>query len=188
MDRKVKPLPDAWTLRSLFEYHEDAYRRGNRDCVGGLRRLYSGAVFSSRIAGGIDKLGYLRTLIPGHKGLFAVHRLVWLYHHGELSANRVIDHINGNPSDNRLCNLRCVTDSENQMNRRGSKRGSTVKYIGVCRAAEGYNAFISDNSVPIFLGRFVDPVDAARVRDDAVLAKYGAIASLNRDLFPEDFV
>lgn len=187
MNRYTKPLPSLDEVRSLFEYHDDVYHRGGRVCLGGLRRKYLSSGSSSGIAGGIDRLGYVRTLVPGYKGLFAIHRMVWLYFHGAFDSSLLIDHVNGNPSDNTIANLRCVTDSENQMNRKSSKAGSTVKYIGVCRTLGGYNAFISDNSAPVFLGKFSDPVEAAVARDDAVAAKYGSVASLNRDLFPEDF-
>lgn len=67
----------------------------------------------------------------GHKSkIYSVHRVAWALSHNCQPAGEV-DHINGNRSDNRLCNLRLVSSSEQNMNRRLSGRNkSGVK--GVC--------------------------------------------------------
>lgn len=44
------------------------------------------------------------------------HRLAWLYVYGEWPTMD-IDHINRDPTDNRICNLRHVSRSENNRNR-----------------------------------------------------------------------
>jgi hypothetical protein len=46
----------------------------------------------------------------------SAHRMAWLLYHGKLPVHG-IDHINGDPGDNRLCNLRDVTQSVNMLNR-----------------------------------------------------------------------
>ena len=45
-----------------------------------------------------------------------VHRLLWEEAHGPIPEGMVIDHINGDPNDNRLENLRCVTRGQNKQN------------------------------------------------------------------------
>lgn len=61
------------------------------------------------------KLGRLQCQIAGaHR---YVHRLVWLYHRNEWPAGQ-IDHINGDPHDNRIENLRVVNNAQNSRNRR----------------------------------------------------------------------
>lgn len=47
--------------------------------------------------------------------LYKVSHLAWLYVHGWLPTNQ-IDHINRNPSDNRISNLREATQSQNKAN------------------------------------------------------------------------
>lgn len=44
------------------------------------------------------------------------HRVVWILHGNKLESGMVIDHINGNPLDNRIENLRQVTDADNSRN------------------------------------------------------------------------
>lgn len=59
--------------------------------------------------------GYMRVAIDSQR--YLAHRIAWLYVHGEWPKNH-IDHINGNRADNRLANLRDVSRSINQQNRR----------------------------------------------------------------------
>lgn len=57
--------------------------------------------------------GRLQTIIDGRAAY--IHRLIWLYHHGDWPTNQV-DHINGDKLDNRIKNLREVTAAENTQN------------------------------------------------------------------------
>lgn len=68
------------------------------------------------VAGRKDKQGRWGINIKNKK--YSSSRLVWLYVHGVWPPDGLqVDHINRNPGDNRLVNLRCVTGSENCMNR-----------------------------------------------------------------------
>jgi hypothetical protein len=60
-----------------------------------------------------------------------VHRLIYMLVTGEELGNDVIDHINGNPLDNRWSNLRRCTRAQNQMNRKMNANNSSG-YKGVC--------------------------------------------------------
>lgn len=64
--------------------------------------------------GSFDKDGYLIIKIKGKQ--YKAHRLAWLYEFGTLPLNN-IDHINGIRNDNRICNLRCVSQSVNAKER-----------------------------------------------------------------------
>lgn len=58
-------------------------------------------------------------------------RVIYLHRHlMNAIKGQVVDHINGNPLDNRKENLRIVTQQINTRNKRSSK-GSTSKYVGV---------------------------------------------------------
>jgi hypothetical protein len=69
-------------------------------------------------AGSFDKAGYLCIRVRGKT--YKAHRLAWLYVHGGMPLGEV-DHINGDKADNRIENLRDVTKSVNQQNRRSVK-------------------------------------------------------------------
>ena len=71
--------------------------------------------------------GYLSARIDSVR--YLQHRLVWLYVHGRWPAEE-IDHANGVKDDNRLCNLREATRSQNMMNKPRLKRARS-KYRGV---------------------------------------------------------
>ena len=78
------------------------------------------------IAGSVDSNGYHRVSI-NYKH-YKVHRLVFLMFHGFLPEN--IDHIDGNPLNNKIENLRKVTTSQNMQNaKRYSTNTSGVKGV-----------------------------------------------------------
>ncbi len=60
--------------------------------------------------------GYLRTSIKGMPNTNLVHRMVWETFKGPIPVGKVIDHINTVKTDNRLENLRCVSQLENVNN------------------------------------------------------------------------
>ena len=77
--------------------------------------------------GYLNKDGYRVVMID--KCNYPVHRLAWVYVFGGIDAKLQIDHINHDRSDNRIENLRLVTNKENQMNRRFT--GNTSGFRGV---------------------------------------------------------
>jgi len=66
-----------------------------------------------KVARKLTAKGYLRFRVNGK--MYMAHRLAWLYMTGEFPVLQ-IDHINRLRSDNRWCNLREATNSENQFN------------------------------------------------------------------------
>lgn len=75
----------------------------------------------------------------------------------------VVDHIDGNPMNNRKNNLRIVTQGENNKNiKRKSKKQCTSKYIGVHLQPQKWIARIRVNKKTIIIGLYDDELDAAR--------------------------
>jgi hypothetical protein len=111
----------------------------------------------------MDKYGYkeLTINIDGKRYYLRAHRVAWFLHYGEWP-DGVIDHINHNRKDNRICNLRAVTHHENLQNREPNKSGMP---IGVRRGGKfhGYRARIVSNGKSIYLGSYETPSDAEYV-------------------------
>lgn len=86
------------------------------------------------------------------------------------------DHINRNKLDNRKCNLRTTTASQNLMNT-GLSKVNTSGYKGVSWYAKAWHAEIKANSHRFYLGRFKKKEDAIKARQDAEL-KYHKICPI----------
>lgn len=117
------------------------------------------------VAGSFNTLGYARIAVNGK--LYGSHRLAWLYMHGEFPTDH-IDHINRVPGDNRLCNLRAATQSENMQNK-SQYRNNKSGHIGVSwkKSAKKWMAWIDVNCKTIYLGYFTDISEAIAARKAA---------------------
>lgn len=102
----------------------------------------------------------------------AMHRLLLGARAGEW-----VDHVNGNGLDNRRCNIRICTPSQNAMNRR-PLRGS-IPLRGVAETNGRYLASISADNNQYILGTFDAPEEAARVYDTACRLVHGEFGHLN---------
>lgn len=101
----------------------------------------------------------IKVRIDGHD--YQVHRVIWLMVYGYLP-EKFIDHVNGNPLDNRLENLRLATDAQNKRNvgpRSHNKSG--IKGVSWDKTNSKWLAHATHNSVGITIGRFAEKEDAA---------------------------
>ena len=95
--------------------------------------------------------------------------------------NMFWDHINRNGLDNRRCNLRLATKTENLRNSRKRKNASS-KYKGVSfyKRDGVWQANIRVNKKLFYLGRFEKEIDAAKAYNDAAEQYFGEYANLNK--------
>jgi len=107
--------------------------------------------------GTVCQTGHLKTLIKRKPHL--LHRIIFMMHHGFLP--QFLDHIDGNPSNNRIENLRPATHSQNNLNR-GKHKRNTSGYKGVTwvSTAGKYSTRIAINGKRFFLGYFDDAQEA----------------------------
>jgi len=92
-----------------------------------------------------------------------------------------VDHVNRDALDNRKINLRICTNSQNQMNRSYTVKNLTG-YKGVQHdiRINKYRATITFKQKRIWLGHYIDPIDAARAYNAAALKYHGEFANLNK--------
>lgn len=97
------------------------------------------------------------------------HRVVWALYHGRWPSQE-IDHINGNPSDNRIENLREVSRSAQMQNcRKGKANKSGQMGVFWHKRANRWTAQISVGGKSRHLGLFDDLEDAVTARKKAEL-------------------
>lgn len=135
-------------LQKLLTYHKDT-GLFVWNIIGGTNR------HQGNTAGKLKRDGYVYIKI--NKRSYLAHRLAWLYMHNQFPCNQ-IDHINGIKSDNRLCNLRDVSCSANQLNRKTHNRNNKSGIRGVYKIAKTnkWRACITVNKVAYSLGSFCD--------------------------------
>jgi hypothetical protein len=108
------------------------------------------------IAGFINH-GYRRIFVEGT--FYQSHRLAWFYCHGAWPEFH-IDHLNGNPSDNRLANLRDVPHCLNLQNQRTARSDNKLGFQGVTRDGTRFRSTIRVNGKKFHLGNFIDQASA----------------------------
>lgn len=133
----LKELLHYEPLTGVFTWHEFNYGR--------LRKR-------GLAAGCIDKRRGV-VVIRVNKELHSAHRLAWLYVHGEWPTHE-IDHIDGDPSNNRLSNLREATSNLNKENKRRAQSNNRLGVIGVSMSRGRYLAQISTYGSRLFIGRY----------------------------------
>ena len=89
--------------------------------------------------GWMDEKGYPRCKIEGKA--YRLHRLAWLYEYGVLP-EKFIDHIDGNPKNNRISNLRECNNSENLQNQVLARKDNCTGFLGVRKVGGIYAARI----------------------------------------------
>lgn len=106
-------------LKDLFDYsvHTGLF----------TRKINRGNTAKGDIAGTMSD-GYIHISI--NNAPYKAHRLAWLYTYG-VFPNNDIDHINRDRADNRLCNLRDATRSENMENQRKPRGNNKSGFLGV---------------------------------------------------------
>jgi hypothetical protein len=119
----------------------------------------------------VTEKGYIRGRVDGKN--YKEHRLIFLYHHGFMP--KQIDHIDGNPANNKIENLREATSKQNSHNRKAIGL-SKIKGVYWSKQTKKWLASITVNRKNIYLGSFEKIEDAALVATQAREKIHGEFA------------
>jgi hypothetical protein len=130
-------------LAELFEYADGKllwkHSRGRRQ--------------AGQEAGCVAQIGRMYVQVDGKKHL--VHRVIWFLHYG--NCPEFLDHIDGNPLNNKIENLRPATKQQNAMNRKIRCDNSTG-FKGIYQLpSKKFAASICVNGKNNYLGVFKTP-------------------------------
>ena len=104
---------------------------------------------------------------------------VWLLHPEN---NEVVDHINGNPADNRKSNLRITTQAKNTINKAiPSNNKSGIMGVSWDKQRNKWISEIKMDSIKCYLGRYNELEDAVFARYVAELALFKEFRSTRND-------
>lgn len=115
-----------------------------------------------------------------NKRLTGVHRVMWMLANQELIPDGMeIDHINGNPSDNRPANLRLAQRWQNKANSDSERGVSGIRGVTWSKRKQRWHAQISHKNKCVFLGYFDRLEDAAAARKTAEEKIHGDFSFAN---------
>lgn len=130
-------------LHDLFKYEDGKL----------FWRVSRGRINVGDEAGTIGQIGRMYVQVDKKKHL--VHRVIWLLHHNEVP--EFLDHIDGNPLNNKIENLRPATKAQNAMNRKIRSDNSTG-FKGIYpTASKRFAATICIDGVSKYLGTYDTP-------------------------------
>lgn len=113
-----------------------------------------------------DRDGYLRFSITKNKinKTMGVHRFIYeKYHNIELTPNQILDHINRKRDDNRIDNLRLVSNTQNNQNSyKRPKTSSIYKGVHFNTKSKKWHSTIRVNGKKIYLGCFDSEIESAK--------------------------
>jgi len=91
-------------------------------------------------------------------------RIIFLLHYGYLTKRKFIDHIDNNPLNNKIENLRECTTSQNQQNRKiSNKNTSGHKGVHWRKLTGKWQVKLKLNGKTYYFGHFVNKEDAIKV-------------------------
>lgn len=154
---------DHHSVRELFDY-----RDGNLYWKAKANKRHS----IEAPAGTINSSGYRVITFKGKK--LHAHRLVWLWHNETLP--KMVDHINRDPKDNRIENLRAsdyVTNAYNSKLKADNKSG--VKGVSWCNTFQRWVVQMYANKKKV-TGRFKTLPEAAAFAHETRKALHGEFA------------
>jgi hypothetical protein len=156
---------EAEELREIFHYDPE---------TGVITRKKNFRKYRDRIGKVCTwKVSFGHLAVSHKRKSILAHRLAVLLMTGDWPAE-FVDHVNGDPADNRWCNLRQCSRAENTRHQKVHKRSATghrgVHYV---KRYDAWRAVICVNRKLIYLGQFGRIEDAIAARAAASLKYHG---------------
>jgi hypothetical protein len=168
---KPLPLPSQSVLTDWFDYDPSSgvftWKKEPRKiglCLG-------------KKAGTVNR-NYVFIKVPGF-GSLGAHRLAWIYVHGLTIGGGEIDHIDGDPSNNAIDNLRLATSREQKRNKKvqsNNRSGLKGAYYHACHKGKKWRTQIKVGDELIFLGYFHTAEEAHAAYGAAAIEYFGEFA------------
>jgi hypothetical protein len=170
----MRNLPSQALLQEWFDY----------DPVTGIfiwkKVHYTNAKLLGKPAGTLRKSGYVFIGVPGFGRLrLGAHRLAWIYVHGLMVGGGEVDHIDTNPSNNAIENLRLATSTEQKRNKKvqsNNRCGLKGAYYHACHKGKKWRSQIKVGDRLIFLGYFPTAQEAHEAYAVAAREHFGEFA------------
>lgn len=141
----------AERLRELVHYDPETGVFTRKKIIGKIGKV-------GDVAGALNPQGRMEFSVCGK--IHLSHRLAWLYMTGDWPKH-TIDHIDGDPTNNRFANLRDVPVCVNNQNIRKAKAGSITGVLGVRKRYNKWRPSIWVDGKAIFLGSFPTQEEAS---------------------------
>jgi hypothetical protein len=129
------------SLLETFEYKDGIlyWKKANRPS------------FNGKEAGWVNTNGYKRVFVDGKQ--HHIHRVIYMMFYGEMP--KVIDHIDGNPLNNRIENLRGATRAENALNSKlQSRNTSGCKNVTWSKDRKKWIVYVKVNKKATYFGQY----------------------------------
>lgn len=110
------------------------------------------------------------------------HRVIWAMYRDKWPGTH-LDHIDGNRSNNKIENLREVTQAQNALNAKASGSSSKYKGVSFCNRSQRWVVYCQVNKKSKFGGYFDNEIDAAIAYDSLAKEMHGKFCRLN---FPDE--
>jgi len=173
----AKPLPSIETLRKLLSYDPvtwqlywrprtpDMFEASASRSAEHICSLWNSLYAGKECFNYADRNGRTKGTILSEE--FVKSRIVWKLHTGKDPVG-VIDHINGETSDNRVENLRDVDSSGNSKNAKlRTDSTSGVPGVSFYKRSKKWWAYINSNGKRVSLGHYINKKDAIEARKAA---------------------
>ena len=163
------PLPPLEELKEFLDYNPDT---GLITWIKPRQKVKVG-----NVAGRTVSDGYIQIIFK-HR-CYLAHRLAYYMYHGVDPLEKLVDHIDGDQSNNKIKNLRLASNAQNCSNRVNLNSNNNSGVIGVCwdKIVKKWRAHIMINGKQKYLGYFINKEDAIKARKEAEIKYFGEFRS-----------